>query len=61
MLLLAHGVGYMGLLTDATSVHMNIACPCFGVQPAQIDLLKGINKTAATRVRQREVWITINL
>ena len=60
-ILLAHGVGYMGLLTDATSVHMNIACPCFGVQPAQIDLLKGINKTAATRVRQREVGITINL
>ena len=53
-ILLAHGVGYMGLITDATSVQMKISCTCFGIQPAQIDLLKGINNVTS-RVRQREV------
>ena len=53
-ILLAHGVGYMGLISDATSVQLKISCSCFGIQPAQIDLLSGINN-ATSRVRQREV------
>ena len=53
-ILLAHGVGYMGLISDATSVQLKISCSCFGIQPAKIDLLSGINN-ATSRVRQREV------
>ena len=61
-ILLAHGVGYMGLLTDASTVHTNIACSCFGVQPAQDPKnVKGINETVAARVRQPEVGIITKL
>ena len=55
-ILLAHGVGYMGLLTDASTVHKHITCACFGVQPAQDPKnVKGINVTVAARGRQPEV------
>ena len=55
-ILQAHSVGYAGLLTDASSVHKQITCTCFGPPLAQdIKTGTGVNVTRAVKGRQAEV------
>ena len=55
-ILQAHSVGYMGLLTDASTVHKPITCTCFGAPPAKDNrAMLGLNVTRAATGRKAEV------
>ena len=55
-ILQAHSVGYMGLLTDASTVHKQITCTCFGAPPVQdTKAMTGVNVTRAATGRKAEV------
>ena len=61
-ILQAHSVGYMGLLTDASTVHKQITCTCFGAPPVQeIKTVTGVNVTRAAKGRKAEVGKKLNL